>query len=64
MDYLFGQDYPYVVKRDLPEILLPSFDSWTISWDMLTPNKKLEPKYTNKNNRDQKLSDWSELNKS
>lgn len=42
MDNLFGEDYPYDVKKG---DILKSHNIWYISWDMLTPNN---PSYTTK----------------
>ena len=44
MDYLFGQPYPYFIKKGYS--YLDGIDNrWSISWDMLTENKPLEPSY-------------------
>jgi len=48
MNYLFGIPYPYyyVDRLEIPFTRLPSFDGWSISWDMLTENKPITPDYT------------------
>ena len=58
MDYLFGQIYPHNINIDNRNYVLPSIDGWSISWDMLTPNKKIEPTLTGKLNSRENWENW------
>jgi len=50
MDYLLGQDYPFLESEITPQGESPHpresrLDDWKISWYMLTPNKPQKPLY-------------------